>query len=468
MASSVDTQAVAGAPRPTLSSLRALYSSADYAAARAAAQAILETTSSTPSPLRHSLSNFTRACDRNLALLSSAPATGDAASFRAAYLARLRALQDAARLQPVADQGTQECVIVRRPGDPESRDDFQDSECPSFDAPHHWWAHHVNREVSGAVLDGFPMDQMTAGFLYLKTGVIPLRCSRFMPSRKWDDTEEESESEESESEDSEAGGGRPGASSARRPCWECRGEKLPDAVYEFPCWCIFGVGNISSRGGQYLDVQVARGVLPEATRVQLIRRLQGLRVIRPARYYETCIDPNVGAVNGLWVPTIFHTYQAPVRKAAAVLQAAFRSTTGGQVMLWHVVKRVMELCGADQPSEGRCVIHSRVPDLDPHRHGNLYTLLEDVFQCSLHLLARLRLPALLLPGPLQVVVKAQSIVLDGGDTYEGVWHEDGLREHVVAVVLFYYNVSPEIAGGALEFTSKHSACWGKGIGPGYR
>lgn len=215
------------------------------------------------------------------------------------------------------------------------------------------------------------------------------------------------------------------------------------------------MGEFSKRGGVGLDVYVAQGVLPEATRVALRRRLEALMVIRPARFYETRIDPNVGADDGLWVPTVFRTYGAPAREFVAVLLAAFRRDTGGRVMPREVVKKVLELCGGDVPSEGRCVIRSRVPDLDSRRHGNLYTLLEDIFQGSLHLLARLGMPALLFPGALQVVVKAQSIVLDEGEEYAGVWNDDGLREHVVAVVLFYYNVSPAIAGGALEFASKH-------------
>jgi len=53
-----------------------------------------------------------------------------------------------------------------------------------------------------------------------------------------------------------------------------------------------------------------------------------------------------------------------------------------------------------------------------------------------------------------VVVKAQRLVLGAGESYEGVWHEDGLREHIVAVVLYYYRVSAGLSGGNLEFCSK--------------
>jgi len=88
------------------------------------------------------------------------------------------------------------------------------------------------------------------------------------------------------------------------------------------------------------------------------------------------------------------------------------------------------------PNCARCRIRSAIPDLNPHSHAGLYVAIEEVFEASLPLLAKLRRPALLLPGPLQVVVKAQRIVLDEGETYEGIWHEDGMNESVVAVVLY--------------------------------
>lgn len=89
-----------------------------------------------------------------------------------------------------------------------------------------------------------------------------------------------------------------------------------------------------------------------------------------------------------------------------------------------------------------------------HTGTPLYFAIEQVKNVALPLLAKLQLPALLLPGPLQVVVKAQWIVLDVDDSYEGVWHDDGLREHVVAIVLYYYRMSPSLEGGGMEFASK--------------
>jgi hypothetical protein len=45
-----------------------------------------------------------------------------------------------------------------------------------------------------------------------------------------------------------------------------------------------------------------------------------------------------------------------------------------------------------------------------------------VLEAALSMLGKLRRPALLMPGPLQVVVKAQRIVLRAGEDYSGVWY----------------------------------------------
>ena len=49
----------------------------------------------------------------------------------------------------------------------------------------------------------------------------------------------------------------------------------------------------------------------------------------------------------------------------------------------------------------------------------MHVCVAQLLQAAVPLLTRLRRPALLLPGPLQVVVKAQRIVLDEGERYEG-------------------------------------------------
>lgn len=44
---------------------------------------------------------------------------------------------------------------------------------------------------------------------------------------------------------------------------------------------------------------------------------------------------------------------------------------------------------------------------------------------------------------------------DGADSeYVGLWHVDGHRERVAAVVLYYYHVDPKLRGGDMEFCGR--------------
>ncbi|CAE7030120.1 unnamed protein product [Symbiodinium sp. KB8] len=84
-----------------------------------------------------------------------------------------------------------------------------------------------------------------------------------------------------------------------------------------------------------------------------------------------------------------------------------------------------------------------------------------VLSAALPLLAKLRRPQLLLDDRrVQVVFKAQRIIVpgDAGDNsdaeYVGLWHVDGHRENVAAVVLYYYHVDPSLRGGDMEFCGR--------------
>jgi hypothetical protein len=90
----------------------------------------------------------------------------------------------------------------------------------------------------------------------------------------------------------------------------------------------------------------------------------------------------------------------------------------------------------------------------PLDNVELYVAAEEVLNSALPLLGKLTKPALLLPGRLQAVVKAQRIYLKPGEEYDGVWHRDGLYENIVAVVIYYYRVSDKLEGGDLEFIDK--------------
>ena len=100
----------------------------------------------------------------------------------------------------------------------------------------------------------------------------------------------------------------------------------------------------------------------------------------------------------------------------------------------------------NRPKKLTAKLMGSVQDLPIKEYGGLHYCIQEVFQASLPILARLRKPALLLPGILQTVIKAQKIYVNGKEEYTGVWHRDGEEEKIVAVVLYYYRVSDQFLG----------------------
>lgn len=54
----------------------------------------------------------------------------------------------------------------------------------------------------------------------------------------------------------------------------------------------------------------------------------------------------------------------------------------------------------------------------------------------------------------QVVVKCQRVIVEPGVNYKGLWHDEGLNENVIAVIVYYTNVSESLRGGEIQFASK--------------
>ena len=103
----------------------------------------------------------------------------------------------------------------------------------------------------------------------------------------------------------------------------------------------------------------------------------------------------------------------------------------------------------------RAHIASRIHFVPPGKFVSFYITVEKILTVALPLLARLRRPALLLPGPLQVVVKAHR----GGATPEEEWQVVGKHEHIVAVVLYFFD-GTQMDGVVMEFADKVGARWG--------
>ena len=239
---------------------------------------------------------------------------------------------------------------------------------------------------------------------------------------------------------------------------------FPTANWPIPC----GV----HRPQPDCDVLVGDSLVHPATHAMLRWALDGLAARTqdfPVPMYQNIIDPNLTAVEDeqgaglLWTATdfIISEEEAPPdpRLAAALQACALRMVR--RSLPPAAVRRILH-----QPPRPRARAASPISNLEPAAHRELYAAVEDVLTAALPLLGALRRPGLLLPGRLQAVVKAQRIYLEPGEEYAGVWHTDGLREDVLAVVLFYYRVAPTLSGGDLEFAARRpraAPLWSDGM-----
>lgn len=136
------------------------------------------------------------------------------------------------------------------------------------------------------------------------------------------------------------------------------------------------------------------------------------------------------------------------------LQEDVRRTIG-RGLPWHSVELILSYA-KHVYSFGRAHMASPLPSLPLDENRELGVAIESILTAALPLVAKLTKPALLLPGKLQAVIKAQRICLNSGEEYTGVWHYEGLNEHIVAVVLYFYRCSPNLEGGDMEFISRES------------
>ena len=184
-----------------------------------------------------------------------------------------------------------------------------------------------------------------------------------------------------------------------------------------PCWKL--PAGSKQWGGERSDVWSTRVQLPVK---QLLDEHAAATLDRPLPRYQMIVDPN---------QFVDHARDGPV---------------------WVP-------CEFDIAADGTPTL---VGGMRSHQHPHLAQHVAlPVLSAALPLLAKLRRPQLLLDERrLQVVFKAQSIIVpgaagDGADSeYVGLWHVDGHREHVAAVVLYYYDVDPCLHGGDMEFCGR--------------
>lgn len=294
------------------------------------------------------------------------------------------------------------------------------------------------RTVRANLLKGFPYDQATGGNVYLRDQILAFHCNRLLPNQR----------------------GRP-CYQGFGPCARCVREGYPIPTHPFPVWDSHQDTSDVIRPNVDLDVLYSTELVSPALHSRIQARVDELACRRqdsPMPLYHNIIDPNLTVdCEGSWFATEFDVAEqlSAAVPAQLVLDHACARATGRRLpfgLSHHIV--------ADLADVGARRLHARmrtaIPGLDPHADHKLHLAVENLLTAALPMLSMLRKPALLLPGPLQVVVKAQRIVLEDGQEYAGLWHEDGMNEHVAAVVLYYHRASPTLQGGSLEFCSKQT------------
>ena len=307
------------------------------------------------------------------------------------------------------------------------------------------------RDVPSGLLEdsgSAPVEQALGGVIYLKSHILRFHCDRRSGARADDDYNRRRRCYDGDG-----------------PCFRCVRIGFPEPAFRFPSWSpALTLGATLHIPHPEMDVLFSTNAVPPELHAQLSAALGALATKRgrsPMPQYLNIIDPNLNAADHLWVPTEFEVSELPLASldVVCVVELACLAATGGKRLPFGFGTHIARLA-ADGQTRAEASLRSAIGDLDPHAHAKLHVATQKLMAASLPLLARLRRPALLLPGPLQVVVKAQRISLADGEDYAGVWHEDGMREHVLAVVLYYYRASPVLVGGSLEFCSKQrEALW---------
>jgi len=104
--------------------------------------------------------------------------------------------------------------------------------------------------------------------------------------------------------------------------------------------------------------------------------------------------------------------------------------------------------GVDRTVEIRSAISGLERNSD---NAELYASIATLFGKMVPMWAKLGLIKEDIPTNLQVVVKAQSYLLEPGVQYSGKWHREGFRENIVASGVYYAEIEDGLHGGSLKF-----------------
>jgi hypothetical protein len=230
------------------------------------------------------------------------------------------------------------------------------------------------------------------------------------------------------------------------------------------CLCPFPISEYGIQSGKYkqknldCDVFYANELIDETTHNLLQYTLDMLADDIGDYFvpmYHNIIDPNLTAVEQdgkyQWTATDFIIEEVKISTFDTMCSLQLCIQRQGRRLGKYIIDKITKLLQDKKIPKAH--IASPISNISLDKI-ELYVAAEQILNAALPLLSKLTKPALLFPGKLQAVVKAQRIYLKPGEEYDGIWHRDGKHENIVAVVIYYYRVSKQLIGGDLEFIDK--------------
>eukprot|EP00658_Telonema_sp_P-2_P083161 TRINITY_DN8936_c0_g1_i1.p1 TRINITY_DN8936_c0_g1~~TRINITY_DN8936_c0_g1_i1.p1 ORF type:complete len:692 (+),score=126.16 TRINITY_DN8936_c0_g1_i1:138-2213(+) len=222
---------------------------------------------------------------------------------------------------------------------------------------------------------------------------------------------------------------------------------------KFPKWRSLGMPHQTHQPNPQLDLLVQQeDALSSAHQLALTSGLSRVAAHNCDYFvamYQNLIDPNLAVIPSTWDGSP-NVWAGTNEISAETVARELISPSDGETSCTADMRWIPTEFKIDRHA-GKATVHGPIPRLDREQFKELYTAIPAVLTAGLPLLAKLRRPGILEPDRLQAVVKAQRIVLQPGEQYDGVWHRDGQAENIVAVVLYYSHVDAQLEGGQMEF-----------------
>jgi hypothetical protein len=175
-----------------------------------------------------------------------------------------------------------------------------------------------------------------------------------------------------------------------------------------------------------------------------------------APMYHNIIDPNLTAIKHnseyQWTATDIIVEEQTISKFNTLMSLQLIMKRYKFKLSKYILVTVKNCLQDKKIPKGHIV--SPISNIPMETNRELYVITEEILNVALPILGKMTKPALMLPGKIQAVIKAQLLYLKPGEEFQQGWRIEGVHENIVAVVIYYYKVSEQLIGGDLEFLDK--------------